>query len=67
MSFWYHSGPIYHQEKNLVAVRRYNPLFWAKKGKKGPKIPNMISPEPLAVEGWLTPQNDQKSQLSISV
>ena len=32
-----------------------------------PKSPNSISPEPLLVRGWLTPLNDRKHQVSISV
>ena len=34
--------------------------------KKGQNSANLIFPEPLVVEGWLTPQNDRKLQLSVS-
>ena len=41
--------------------------FWAKMGQKWPKWSNSISSEPIVVEGWLTPQNDRRTQVYISV
>ena len=39
--------------------------FWTKKGQKGPKMPNSISPKPLTVECPLTSQNDLNKTLSV--
>ena len=45
------------QETKIVHAHHFS----SKKSKKGPKIANYISPEPLTVEGPLTSQNDRKS------
>ena len=57
ISVWYNIYPSDH--------RKYP--FGAKKGQNRAKSLNSISPEPLVSEGWLTSQNDRKTQVCISV
>ena len=45
----------------------FGPLSRSKNDPKGPKWHNLISPEQLIVKAWLSPQNDRKHQVSISV
>ena len=57
----------WHFRKEPKNSSRGTHVFLGQKGPKRAKIPKSISPEPLVVESCLTPQNDRKPQLSISV